>query len=67
MLTAQIKRRLAMKEIRTAAANKKLEERVHKDRNSQTSTLAKLAPPHTAAHKLSHQLLNFHTGTPLGR
>src|ERR1035438_988240 len=26
---------------------------------AQTSTLAKLAPPHTAAHKLSHQLLNL--------
>jgi hypothetical protein len=26
---------------------------------AQTSTLAKLAPPHTATHKLGHQLLNF--------
>jgi hypothetical protein len=25
---------------------------------AETATLAKLAPPHTAAHKLSHQLLN---------
>jgi len=32
----------------------------------QTSTLAKLAPPHTAAHKLSHQFLNFPTGRSLG-
>src|ERR1035438_10459458 len=32
---------------------------------AQTSTLAKLAPPHTAAHKLGHQLLNFCTGTSL--
>jgi hypothetical protein len=34
---------------------------------AQTSTLAKLAPPHTAAYKLSYQLLNFCTGTSLGR
>jgi len=34
---------------------------------AQTSTLAKLAPPHTAAHKLSHQLLNLHSCTSLGR
>ncbi|HZW91813.1 MAG TPA: hypothetical protein VFF64_02475 [Candidatus Eremiobacteraceae bacterium] len=34
---------------------------------AQTSTLAKLALPHTAAHKLSHQLLNFRSGTSLGR
>ena len=34
---------------------------------AQTSTLAKLAPPHTAAHKLSHQLLNFRSCTSLGR
>jgi hypothetical protein len=34
---------------------------------AQPSTLAKLAPPHTAAHKLGHQLLNFRTGTSLGR
>jgi hypothetical protein len=26
-----------------------------------------IAPPHTAAHKLGHQLLNFRTGTSLGR
>jgi hypothetical protein len=30
-------------------------------------TLAKLAPPQAAVHKLSHQLLNFRTGTSLGR
>ena len=34
---------------------------------AQTSTLAKLASPHTAAHKLSHQLLNFRSCTSLGR
>jgi hypothetical protein len=34
---------------------------------AQTSTLAKLAPPHTAAHKLRHQLLNLHSCTSLGR
>ncbi len=34
---------------------------------AQTSTLAKLAPPHTAPHKLGHQLLNFRTGTSLVR
>ena len=34
---------------------------------AQTSTLAKLAPPHTAAHKLGHQLLNFRSRTSLGR
>jgi hypothetical protein len=34
---------------------------------AQSSTLAKLAPPHTAAHKLGHQLLNFRPGTSLGR
>jgi hypothetical protein len=34
---------------------------------AQTSTLARLVPPHTAAHKLGHQLLNFRTGTSLGR
>src|ERR1019366_6788693 len=34
---------------------------------AQTSTVAKLAPPHTAAHKLSHQLLNFRSCTSLGR
>ena len=34
---------------------------------AQTSTLAKLAAAHTAAHKLGHQLLNFRTGTSLGR
>jgi hypothetical protein len=34
---------------------------------AQTSTLAKFAPPHTAAHKLGHQLLNLRTGTSLGR
>jgi len=33
---------------------------------AQTSTLAKLAPPHTAAHKLSHQLLNFRSCTSPG-
>jgi hypothetical protein len=33
---------------------------------AQTSTLTKLAPPHAAAHKLGHQLLNFRTGTSLG-
>jgi hypothetical protein len=32
---------------------------------AQTSTLAKLAPPDTAAHKLSHQLLNFRSCTSL--
>ena len=30
---------------------------------AQSSTLAKLAPPHTAAHKLGHQLLNFRVCT----
>jgi hypothetical protein len=30
---------------------------------AQTSTLAKLAPPHTAAHKLSHQLSSGHFNT----
>jgi len=34
---------------------------------AQTSTLAKLAPPHTAVHKLGYQLLNFRSGTSLGR
>jgi hypothetical protein len=34
---------------------------------AQTSTLAKFAPPHTADHKLGHQLLNFRSGTSLGR
>jgi hypothetical protein len=34
---------------------------------AQTSTLAKLAPPHTAVHKLSHQLLNLRSCTSLGR
>ena len=34
---------------------------------AQSSTLAKLAPPHPAAHKLGHQLLNLRTGTSLGR
>jgi len=34
---------------------------------AQTSTLAKLAPSHTAAHKLGHQLLNFGAGTSPGR
>lgn len=34
---------------------------------AQTSTLGKLTTPHTAAHKLGHQLLNFRTGTSLGR
>ena len=34
---------------------------------AQTSTLAKLAAAYTAAHKLGHQLLNFRTGTSLGR
>ena len=34
---------------------------------AQTPALAKLAPPHTAAHKLSHQLLNLCAGTSLGR
>jgi hypothetical protein len=34
---------------------------------AQTSTLAKLAPPHTTAHKLSYQLLNFRSCTSLGR
>jgi hypothetical protein len=34
---------------------------------AQTSTPAKLASPHTAAHKLGHQLLNFGTCTSLGR
>src|SRR5271154_2982632 len=34
---------------------------------AQTSTLAKLAPPHTAAHKLSHQPLNLRSRTSLGR
>jgi hypothetical protein len=34
---------------------------------AQTSTLAKLAPPHTAAHKLNPQLLNLRTGTSPGR
>ena len=34
---------------------------------AQTSTLAKLAPPHTTAHKLSYQLLNLRSRTSLGR
>ena len=34
---------------------------------AQTSTLAKLASAHTAAHKFSHQLLNFRVRTTLGR
>jgi len=34
---------------------------------AQASTLAKLAPPHTATHKLGHQLLNFRSCTSLGR
>ena|SRR5579871_966108 len=34
---------------------------------AQASTLAKLAPPHTAVHKLRHQLLNFGSCTSLGR
>ena len=34
---------------------------------AQASTLAKLAPPHTAAHKLGHQLLYSRTDTSLGR
>jgi hypothetical protein len=34
---------------------------------AQTPIPTKLAPPHTAANKLSHQLLNFRTGTSLGR
>ena len=34
---------------------------------AQPPTAAKLAPPHTAAHKLGHQLLNFRAGTSLGR
>jgi hypothetical protein len=34
---------------------------------AQTPTLAKLAPPHTATHKLGHQLLNFRSSTSLGR
>ncbi len=33
---------------------------------TQTPTLAKLAPAHTAAHKLGHQLLNFRSCTSLG-
>jgi len=33
---------------------------------AQTSTLAKLAPPHTAAHKLGHQLLNLGSCSALG-
>ena len=34
---------------------------------AQTPTLAKLAPPHTATHKIGHQLLNFRSSTSLGR
>jgi hypothetical protein len=30
---------------------------------AQTSTLAKLAPPHTTAHKLGHELLDFRSCT----
>ena len=33
----------------------------------QPASAAKLAPPHSTAYTLSHQLLNFRTGTPLGR
>jgi hypothetical protein len=33
---------------------------------AQTSTLEKLAPPHIAAHKLSHQLQNLRCSTWLG-
>jgi len=34
---------------------------------AQPPTAAKLAPPPTAVYKLGHQLLNFRTGTSLGR
>jgi hypothetical protein len=34
---------------------------------TQTPTPAKLAPPHTAAHELGYQLLDFPSGTSLGR